>query len=582
MKKEKEVMVKDRNKVFKGISKFFALVFGAIANFFGQLKSLVAMQLKDKKDFNKYKKKRHILFKTVYSIILFVVITYLINILFSLVVQFGLFSFIHIFNFRAYLVLMTILFVLSFISCLVKVTHTLYFAKDNQVLITLPVKNSVIFTSKLVVCYIYELVKNITYILPFFFAYGMVMSLPAAFYLYSIFSLLLFTLLCVIIAGLMSIPAMMVVIIFKRHKVCEYVVVSIAVVASVYGLVKLFDAIPQNIDLVRDWGKIYWSIQDFLANFAKVAAVFDYLLQLFTGMVYNGILFKPFTATNLKTLEICIAVIAVSLLAIYILCKPLFLKMISTPFEYKKKQNTKQNKNYKKVPFVSAIWQNSKRIFRSANILYSVLAISIITPLAIFLQNKIIGAMDTRMFGNNLGVTFNVLMIALLTLASNYQIATIYSREGNAAYLNKINPVPYYIPLTAKVVFNAGLNCISIIVSCGIINQFANIGVMNTIYLTLSLILLYLGHLLWSAELDIMNPQNQHYQTTGDHSKNPNERKSTLYAFIASAIFSVAAFTFLNEYSSNVYLKLLFGVVIFFVIRVNLYFNRVKLYYKEK
>ena len=174
------------------------------------------------------------------------------------------------------------------------------------------------------------------------------------------------------------------------------------------------------------------------------------------------------------------------------------------------------------------------------------------------------------------------MMISLLTLASNYQISTIYSREGNSAYLNKINPVPYYVPLSAKVVFNVALNCIAIVISCGIINQFANIGVVDTIYLTLGLILLYIGHLFWSAELDIMNPQNQHYQTTGEHSKNPNERKSTLYAFIASAIFSVAAFTFLGEGSPNVYLKLLFGAGIFFGLRTYLYFARVKFYYKEK
>jgi len=190
--------------------------------------------------------------------------------------------------------------------------------------------------------------------------------------------------------------------------------------------------------------------------------------------------------------------------------------------------------------------------------------------------------MDTRLFGNNMGVTFNILMIALLTLASNYHISTIYSREGNSAYLNKINPVPYYIPLSAKVVFNATLNCVSIIVSCTIINIFAKIGVFNTILLSLGLILLYLAHLFWSAELDIMNPQNQHYQTTGEHNKNPNERKSTLYAFIASAVFALFAFLFMGEYSPNVYLKLFFGAALFFALRTYLYFSKIKLYYKEK
>lgn len=582
MKKEKKLQAQEQVKVKNNSSNFFKSIFSGIANFFRKLKPLVMMQLKDQKDFSHYKKKRHILFKAVYSIIIFFVITYIINILLSLVVTFGLFSFIQTLNFRVYLVLMTVLFLFSFISCLIKVTNTLYFSKDNLVLITLPVKNSLIFTSKLIVCFIYELIKNTSYILPFFFAYGMVMSLPIAYFLYSIGSLVLFTLLSTILAGLLSIPAMAISIIFKRNKVLEYLAVAVSVTAVVYLLVQLFDAIPQNIDLVRDWGKIYWAMQDFLSQFAKMFFVFDFLLQLFTGMVYNGVKFKPFNMTNFVTLQICFGVMALSLLLIYLLSKPLFLKMISSPFEYKKKINTKSAKNRKHKPFVSAVNQQLKRIVRSPNYLYSVLAVAVITPLAVFLQNKIIGAMDTRLFGNNMGITFNILMIALLTLASNYSISTIYSREGNSAYLNKINPVPYYIPLSAKIMFNAVLNCISIIVSCTIINTFAKIGVFNTIMLTLGLILLYLAHLFWSAELDIMNPQNQHYQTTGSHNKNPNERKSTLYAFIASAVFSLAAFTFLGEYSPNVYLKLMFGAGLFFALRTYLYFSKIKLYYKEK
>lgn len=582
MKKEKEIKVKQKNKVFKTISNFFVNIGKKIANFFKYLIPLTAMQLKDQKDFGHYKKKRHYLFKIVYSMIIFIIVTMAINILLTLVVKFELFSFIQILNYRAYLVLMTVLFILSFIACLVKVTQTLYFSKDNTVLITMPVTNGLIFTSKLIVCFVYELIKNLSWLLPFFFAYGMNMGLPITFYLWSVLSVIIFTLLCVVICGLLSIPAMMITILLKKHKILEYILVIAFVSFAVFALITLFNAIPQNIDIIRDWGTIYWSLQDFLAAFAKYGVVFDRLLQLFTGMVYNGLTFTPITSTNINTLQICFGVIVISLTLTYLLAKPLFLKMISSPFEYKKKINKVQQKNRKKSPFISAVFQQVKRVFRSPNILYSVVAVAIITPLSVFLQNKIIGAMDTRMFGNHMGVTFNILIIALLTLASNYNISSIYSKEGNSAYLNKVNPVPFFIPLSAKVVFNAGLNCISIIVSCVIINAFANIGVANTIYLTLGLLLLYLGHLFWSAELDIMNPQNQHYQTTGSHNKNPNETKSTLIAFIASALFCFATFTFIQEDPSTVFLKTLLFTGIFFVIRTYLYFTRIKLYYKEK
>ena len=145
--------------------------------------TLVMLQLKDKIDFSFLKSARKTIFKVIYSILWFVGLTALIYLMFSLVVKFGLFSFLQTFNFRALLILMTVLFILSFFSCLFNVTRTLYFSKDNQVLMTMPASNGTIFSSKLIVCFIYELIKNVTYILPFFIAYGLVMKLSFFFFL---------------------------------------------------------------------------------------------------------------------------------------------------------------------------------------------------------------------------------------------------------------------------------------------------------------------------------------------------------------------------------------------------------------
>jgi len=556
--------------------------FAKLKAFFKNLRVLTAMQFKDQIDFSFLKSKRKTFAKILYSIIMFLVVTIVIQTILSLVVQLGLFSFVRILNYRVYLVLMTVLLILSFIACIVKVTTTLYFSKDNLVLITLPVNNSMIFTSKLVVCYIYELIKNVSYLLPFFFAYGMVMNFGILYYVWSVFSLIIFTLLSVVLSGLLSIPAMVISIILKRHKWLELSLITVLGAFVVYLLVNIIGAIPSDIDLIRDWGRLYWNIQDFLAWFAKTFFIFDYLLQLFTGMLYNGTEFNPFRQANVLTLELIFLTCVISIALIYLLSKPLFLKMISSPFEYKKKINRKSKRNRRLPAFLSAVVQQSKRIFRTPNLIYSVLAVAVITPLAVFCQNKIIGAMDTRMFGNYLGITFNVLIVLLLTLSSNTSMASVYSREGNSAYLNKINPVEYHVPLSAKIVLNGLLNVISIIVSCIIINNFANLGIKDTILLTIAMVLLYLGHLLWSAELDIMNPQNHHYQTTGSHNKNPNELKSTIIGFITSAIFTLAIFTFLQEEYSSVFGKLLLISVIYFTIRVYFYFNRVKLYYGEK
>ncbi len=560
----------------------FARFFAKINKFFVIVRPLVLMQLKDKVDFSFLKSKKKTLFKTIYSLIFFIALTAIIYLVFYLVVNLGLFSFLKILNFRAFLILMTVLISLSFISCLINITKTLYFSKDNPVLLTMPVTTNELFTSKLLVVFIYELIKNMIYILPFMIAYGLVMKLAFAYYLWIILMVVFLTMFLVVVCGLFSIPAMAISIVLKKHKFIEIILIVSIVGALVFGLIKLIGAIPANIDLVRDWGKIYWSVQDFLKDFATTFFMFNFLIEFMTGMKFNSFTFNITGSSNLITFLIMFGVIIVGLILSYFLIKMLFLKMASSPFEYKKVIIKKEYKNHKLSPMWSCIKEETKKLFRNSASLYSVFSLAIICPIAVFLQNQIVAAMDTRILGNYMLITFNILIILLIQLSGNINMASVYSKEGNSAYLNKVNPVKYEVILTAKLVPQAIISIISIILSVIVLSFYAHINIINIIILSLSLILIYIAHLFWSAELDVMNPQNQQYQTTGSHQKNPNEMKSTIILFVVSILFSFFTFFLIKENINVVFVKLLFIALLFAFVRIYLFYTKVSLYYKEK
>lgn len=553
-----------------------------IKNFFNANTPLIKMQLKDKLDLKSSTSKKQSLFKLIWSIVGFILITTAFYLLFALVTNLGFFSFIQVFNFRAFLCLMILLLTLSFIGCVVNVTKTLYFAKDNPVLLTLPVKNGVIFTSKLTVCFVYELIKNSSYLLPALIAYGLVMGLPIVYYLWSIFVLILITILFTSVSGLVSIPAMYVVILLKKHRVIEFIIATVLIISTLILTVYLINLIPADIDIVRDWGRIYWGIQDFLEFVSSRFIIFDLFVQFLTGMKYNSFVFNLINIINLTTFGLVLGIIFISIISTYLLSKPLFLKMASTPFEYKRNNNKSRKKNQQKPIFLSAALQQAKIIFRTANLIYSIVAIAIITPIAILLQNRIIASMDTRLAGDYMGIAFNLLILLLLVLSSNAILSSVYSREGNSGYLNKVQPVHFVIPLTAKLVLNATVTVVSIIVSVVIINFFAKLETISCILLCLAIIFVYIAHLLWSAELDVMNPQNAHYQTTGDNPKNPNEAKSTLLAFIISALFAFITFFLVTENIKVAFIKIFFIALALLIIRIYLYYTKINVYFKEK
>lgn len=79
--------------------------------------------------------------------------------------------------------------------------------------------------------------------------------------------------------------------------------------------------------------------------------------------------------------------------------------------------------------------------------------------------------------------------------------------------------------------------------------------------------------------MDIMNPQFEQYQTTGQNINNPNENKSILIAFIIAILVCGISLFLLNENANTVYWKIFFISFIFVAYRVYMFFTKIKLYY---
>jgi heme/copper-type cytochrome/quinol oxidase subunit 4 len=91
----------------------------------------------------------------------------------------------------------------------------------------------------------------------------------------------------------------------------------------------------------------------------------------------------------------------------------------------------------------------------------------------------------------------------------------------------------------------------------------------------------YVGHAVWSAEFDIMNPQNRHYNTSGTTVNNPNETKSTIIGFVLAFVFAILVFLLFMESVELAWIKVFLIAFVFMLMRIFLYIARVKIYYKE-
>ena len=552
------------------------------------LVTLVKMQLKEKMDLSYMRSKRKLIFKSTWLLIEFAAITAIIAVIFHFVKLLSLFSLVHDIPVSVISLAFGVMLLLSLVTDTIGLVKSLYFSKDNTVLLTFPATPSLVFLSKLVTYYIYEFRKSFMFTIPMFIAYGLIVRgygmgdiKGLLYYPWLILMFVLISSIPVLLAAVFSIPAMFVYIFLNRVKVLQYLLYIALGGGAILLVWWLIGLVPENINFIETWGDTYWQIQAFLDGYTKLfAPIYDFT-ELIVGRTV-GLSSVIFHSGTLKTLLLTV-VIGIGLLAMCFLCsKPLFCRMASTPFEFKKKDRIKGRPNRKLPTAISAIKKEFVTGVRSNAFIKLGGILVIIMPMAIYLLNKLYSAMDTRFIGTQMTICFNIVIILLMMLMTNIDIASVYSRDGSSSYLNKVQPTPYAMLLFSKLIFPMIISLIGLVFTVNVFAIEAGLATNDAVLIGVMIYGIYVAHLFTSAESDIMNPQYEQYATFNEQANNPNETSSGVSALLFSAIAAVAAFFLSSRNDAGVWLKLAIVALCLAGLKVFTYLSKIKAFYKEK
>ncbi len=560
---------------------FFERVKESAKENFNALTTLVKMQLKEKMDMSFTRSKRKMIFKLSWLVIEFAGITAIIYAVFYFLKLLSLFSLVHDIPVSVIAIVFSVMLGLSVVTDTLGLMKALYFSKDNTVLLTFPATPSLIFFSKLATYYIYELRKSFMFTIPMFIAYGIAKNYSLIYYPWLIFMFVLISVVPVLISAMLSIPSMFVYVFLNRVKVLQYILYTTAVAIGIIAVWYTIGLIPEDINFVATWGQTFWDIQDFLKAFTVNFAPLYMFTELIVGKTV-GLSNVIFHANTIPSLLVLIG-IALALLALCFLCsKPLFCKMASTPFEFKKKNSIRTKSNKQHSPFMSALKKELTSGIRS-NALIKHAGITVVAlPMIIFLLNTIYAAMNTRLLGSQMAVCFNLLIMLLVVMLTNIDIASVYSRDGASSYLNKVQPASYTTLLFSKLFFPLAVTLLGVSLTTAVFASFATLPIIDSIMLGIVVFMIYTAHLFSSAESDIMNPQYEQYATFNDQANNPNETTAGVFAILTSVtVFIIALFLSSNS-TSGLWFMLALAATVFAAAKVGTYIMKIKAFYKEK
>ncbi|MBQ7250264.1 MAG: hypothetical protein IJS37_02870 [Bacilli bacterium] len=481
-------------------------------------------------------------------------------------------------------VLFFLFLIVNFFSCLNRVTSSLYFSEDNRVLLSLPLSPQRVFLSKLIVLFIQELVRSCFTFLPLLVSIGIAYNMPVYYFFWQLITIPLLSLLPLALSAVISIPTFYIKRFLKRYPLIQSLIVLAILIAGTVGIFVLTSFIPEDLALASKWPNIYFpAITSFTQQVNTVLLPFAYLTAMCTGYlgtVQTGIgdIVPLFSMTSLIPFGVVVTLIVGGLGLSSQLAKRVYSNLSVSSFEHDVVK-VKEKKSERPLPsFVSFLKKELFVEFRSTQALTGNYLLFIVTPLATLLLNVVFNSMKKSFTGQLFTLLFNGLIIALIAMATSVSMASVYSREGNSSYLLHSSPMTLRRALLSKLFLRALLMTASLALTIAVYANNCTLDYVPMATVFFSLYFMYLGHLLWSAELDYMHPKIGLYRDGGKSAFNPNEAVSTVLAFLFAFIFAGLMFFFAYESIATGFYRLLAFSAFFFLARLFFFLMRIKGY----
>ena len=420
--------------------------------------------------------------------------------------------------------------ILSIIACTHGLNKTLYYGKDNMILLSYPANPHEVFLSKLLVYYVYEFIKNFFFLLPLLVSIGIMFNIFSFHYVINIvLFLFLLPLFPVLIAAIITIPLVFIKNVLRRIPLIREIGILGLLVVIFILLLKVIDLIPVPLRIVALYNQFITNLTDFIVNVNKYA------------LFYNNVSYVLFSENLLINYLIVFGVLIGLITLVILLSMPLYFKLASKSQE---QANVKKHRNINKAynstfrTFVRKEWILAKRnIGDFINNYIFMFA----TPFVVLIMTSIITAIDRNQLGFSLTTASIGLVVLMMASASNTSSALAITQEGSEFVLLKTAPADSTNMAWAKIFFNLTFSTIMIILSFVIVTIFCErLTDIGTIWLLCAgVVIINAALILWSFELDIKNPSLREYASNNDASAIKNVSTSIKIGLLLSFIYTV-------------------------------------------
>lgn len=456
--------------------------------------------------------------------------------------------------------------------------NVLYFSKDIENILHLPINPIEILISKFSTILFMNYEFELIFALAPLFIYGIYIYSKITYFLNFIIVLIIFPLFATMIVSIMMIFLMKTIKLFKNKDLMQLIISFILIFALMFGANKAIEYVFNNSEFIEQ-------NQEFVLNKIneKIIKINNYFLNINPSA---EILQNNKIIINYLKL---ILINFVGFILFIFMGNKLYLKqLLKANFYTKKIKKNKKIKIKKSPKGISYIKKEFKMLSKNPIFLIqSIYPVIMMTVLICILTIAVVPAYNGLIQREEYkeireGLKFNmeavciILGILQITGLFNYTSITSFSREGKNAFVMKILPISLYKQFIYKNIPQIILNIISSVVILAVINlQIPAIGLNYiliifglSVLLTvinsfiLCLIDLIMPKLKWDAEYEIL--------------KNSKNKLLQYVLIIFNILFLIFIKDLFEKHNLNISLGVFAGILIFVIIILNSIFYRFK------
>jgi ABC-2 type transport system permease protein len=376
----------------------------------------------------------------------------------------------------------------------IAVLQVMFFSKDTEFMLSLPVKNSTLFLAKMTVIYLGELTL-VAALIPSLIVVGIAADLSAVYYIMIVPAILLLPLLPLLISALLSFPLMYIVSFFRKRGALGFVAITLLFLGFFTAYMLVFSRI-QNIGDSLDFEEIVPSMIGWAAY--VYPAVF--LANFMTG------------DSGLQLLYFIGSLIGIFAVAVFV-CSLIFRKAATISLEAEKNTGGGDFEYRESTQSKSLIIKDFKCLIRDTGFAFQSFMGVFIAPLLVALL-PFMSAMNTAGTEeidmdliNTINTVTTLFVVLILSAGVNYVAHVAFTREGKTFYFNKFLPVDYNLLVKAKLKFANTVSIVSAVLITISAAIFIELDWSGYIGLPAVVLLVSFGSNALGVDRDIMRPK---------------------------------------------------------------------------